>query len=204
MSKRAVVFIFIGIILLIGVSSGGFFLYKNSHKVISPVTQIQPPTPTPEALVTWTDQSQFSFQYPKSLTLNPHDEDKTNYAHVELTSATHSGNLIVWTKDTTAASIDDWAKQIKVANSLDSTLGGEPAKIILTSEGNEQITLTGIHGGYLYQVEVNPRDSDYWNQVFNTVTSTYKFTGQIENTQDDSKTAQPPADSGSDDEEVVE
>lgn len=172
--KKALIFILL--LIIIGVSS--FVVYKKflSVNVVSPVTQVQPTAAPPEELATWIDPSEFSFQYPKNLTLNPHDEDQENYAHVELTSATHSGNLILWTKDTNSKDLEDWLKQTKIQGALDSTLGEEPAKKVLTSAGETQkLTTTAIRGGYLYQIEANLVDSDFWKRIYETVSSTYKF-----------------------------
>ena len=55
-------------------------------------TEIVSITPTPvivEEKTAWDDQSGFTIQYPISLKLNSHNEDKDNYAHLEFTSATH-------------------------------------------------------------------------------------------------------------------
>lgn len=205
MLKRRSVFIIIGIIVLAVVGLGGFFLYKNSQKQISPVAQIQPPTPTTEALSTWNDQSQFTFQYPKSLTLNPHDEDQVNYAHVELTSIkNHPGNLIVWAKDTTASDIARWIKQNKITGSIDTILGGLPAeKHVITEESIIQVTSV-IKDGYLYQIEANITDTDFWDPILKTVTSSFAFTKVTPEQQESA----PDTDSGGQDtggdEEVVE
>lgn len=176
------------IVIILGFLGGAiFFVVKNSEvaEVIPTVT----PTPPEEELATYEDQSEFSFQYPKSLNLNPHDEDRENYAHVELTSPSHAGNIILWTKDTTSTSLENWVKDNKVAGSLDSTLGEEIAKKVLINEGGQKITLTTIRNGYLYQIEASLTDFDFWNKIFEIVSSTYKFVpGQ--NAQEDTATSQ--------------
>lgn len=152
-----------------------FYLqFKTKFSAVSPVSQITP-TPTVEEMSIWTDPAQFSFQYPRALALNPHNEDQTNYAHVELTSATHSGNLIVWVKDTTSDTIDNWILKEKIKNAIDSELASVSAKKVLTTNENNNITLSTIRNGYLYQIEVNPTNNDFWNKIFNQVTSTFKF-----------------------------
>lgn len=177
MEKRRIILISLGIIVtLLILILGVYFRYKFAAKVVSPLTEIQPTSTPTKELATWDDQAEFSFQYPKSLSLNPHPEDKENYAHVELTSATHSGSLVVWTKDTTAENIDDWAKQTKTQNAIDSTLGGEPAKKILINNELRKLTTSVVHNGYLYQIEVNLADFDFWNKVYETVSSSFKFT----------------------------
>lgn len=193
MEKRKITLISLGIIvILLVLISGVYFRYKFAAKVVSPLTEIQPTSTPAEESATWDDQAEFSFQYPKSLSLNPHPEDQENYAHVELTSATHSGSLVVWTKDTTAENIDDWAKQTKTQNAIDSTLGGEPAKKISTNEENKKLTTTVIRNGYLYQIEVILADLpdrqagfDFWNKVYETVSSSFKFTSSQDKQRED-------------------
>src|SRR3990167_11111285 len=100
MNKGKIILLTFLIIIVLGLAGGGiYYKYQSATKIAIPVDNTQP-TPIPEEeLATWTDQSEFSFQYPKSLKLNPHDEDTENYAHVELTSSTYPGNLIIWVKD---------------------------------------------------------------------------------------------------------
>lgn len=154
---------------------GGYLLYKSANKVASPISQAKPTTSPVEDLATWTDQAEFSFQYPKSLKLNPHEEDEENYAHVELTSSSNSGNLIVWVKDTIADTTDAYVKQKKLNGGIDSTLDGEKAIKILTSDESDRLTVSSIRNGYLYQIEVNLEDKEHWQKIYETVYSSFKF-----------------------------
>lgn len=208
-NKSIIILIAAGVLIVTVVIFVVLLRFKSSGKVATPISEIQQTPSIAEELSTWTDQSGFSFQYPQSLSLNSHDEDKENYAHIELTSATHPGNLIVWVKDTEVGSIDDWIKQEKIQGSLDSTLGSEAAKKVLISGDSSKILTSSIKDGYLYQIEVNPKDFNYWNKISDLISSTYKFlpiqekTGKTsvsaENTSDNSSTEE-----GSSDEEVVE
>lgn len=166
------------IVILLLLAGGGYFVYQKyfSSPVISPLTEVQPTAAPAEELAEWVDQSEFAFRYPKSLKLDPHEEDQQNYAHVELTSATHSGNLIVWVKDTNSKDLEDWVKKTKTTGVLESTLGGESAKKVLTSGDKGQVLIvTTIRDGYLYQIESNFGEGNYWNQVYQIVSSTFKF-----------------------------
>jgi len=164
-------------VLILGAVGAGLYFKFNTPKKEVPLVLDTGPTPTsiPE-LAPWIDQSEFSFQYPKELSLNPHEEDKVNYAHVELTSATHSGSLIAWTKDTTSTTIEDWAKKSKLEGYIDTTLAGLPAKKIISDQTPRKLTTSTIRNGYLYQIEVNLEDVDFWNKVYDTVYSSFKFT----------------------------
>lgn len=175
---------------------------KNSTEVVSPMSGVQPTPTTVEELATWIDQSGFIFQYPKSLILNPHDEDKENYAHVELTSATHSGNIIVWAKDTTATDNSSWLKIAKVSSSIDTTLGGEAAKKVLN---DQKSLISDVHNGYLYQIEANLTDAPFWQKVYDTVSSSFAFTENNAATNIDNSGTISSEESTSDEgEEVIE
>lgn len=177
MSKKKIILIAVLVIVVFAAAGVSAFNLTKSSQVSSPVTSLSPtPTVTEEELVAWTDPAEFTFQYPKSLILDPHDEDEKNYAHVELKSATHSGNLIVWVKDTTAEDITEWERIEKIQNSIDSNLGGENAKKVLLNGESRKIITSTIYGGYLYQIEVNPEDFEYWNSIYNQVIGTFKFT----------------------------
>jgi len=166
------------IIIILGLlTGGGYFAYRQflAPKVINPVANVQPTPLSAEELVEWIDQSEFSIKYPKSLKLDPHEEDQVNYAHLELTAAEKQGNLIVWVKDTNAEDIEDWIKKEKITSAIDSTLGGEPAKKVLSNETDQKLTLTTIRGGYLYQIEVNDKGENYWNKIFEIIAPSFTF-----------------------------
>jgi len=183
-----------------------FYLRSRSGVLTSPVSDTIPTPTAAEELATWTDPAQFSFQYPKSLALNPHDEDQENYAHVELTSAIHAGNLIVWAKDTTAQTIDDWVSQQKIKNAIDSNLDNVPAKKVLTAGDVNKLIVSTIQGGYLYQIEVNLADNVFWNKILDTVVSTFKFTPAegTKQEQGSNSSVEKGSDIYSGDEEVIE
>ena len=53
----------------------------------------------------------FSFSYPEGLTVDKHDEDQENYAHIEMTLKDTLGNVIVWAKDAPASDLAAWIKK---------------------------------------------------------------------------------------------
>ena len=96
-------------------------------------------------MATWTDPAGFTFQYPKDVTIDKHDEDTENYAHVEMTHKDHPGNLIVWAKDTKAADVNAWVKtekQFGGATVSEATLGGKPAKTVSVESPKKVFTGT--------------------------------------------------------------
>lgn len=188
---------------------GGYYLSHAKTKVVSPLSLQASVSATPiqEELTTWEDPSEFSFVYPKGLKLNQHDEDKINYAHLELTSDTHPGRIIFWAKDTNEISIDNWAKKNDAKGALDTTLGDEKAKKILITDPSQKIITSALHNGYLYQAEGEMGD-DYWKKVYGDVLASYKFTSTkpSKNTEsvDDSSTSSDDSQSSYDEEETIQ
>lgn len=179
------------VVLLLG--TGGVYLAQKKSTVISPGESVSP-TPAPKVeLATWNDESGFSFQYPKNLSVNKHEEDNENYAHVELTNADHPGKIIVWVKD--APKI--WPPT--GGTTLDTMLGGLAAKKILTAAPVRMLTVGTVSEGLLFSVEATLTDSEYWTGVHDTITNSFTFT------QDTSAPAAGQSSGDSvDEEEVVE
>lgn len=174
------VFIIVLTIISVAIITGSGIYFAKSKFNNNQTSNLAKPTESPkEELTSWEDQSGFKFEYPKSLKLNPHEEDQENYAHLELTSTEHEGGLIVWAKDTKLETIVDWAKEAKVQNAIDTTLSEESAKkeLINSPDGKEagKLVTSAIHKGYLYQIDVTLADRDYWNKIYDTVSSTFKF-----------------------------
>lgn len=206
---RKVVFIILGVTAVLVTLILVVFLTLKKETVVSSEVKVVPTSIPLEETTTWNDQAQFSFQYPKSLSLNPHNEDQVNYAHVELSSATHSGNLIVWVKDSAADTIDNWVKTEKIKNAIDSSLADVPGKKVLTTGDINKLTISVIQNGYLYQIETNLEDADFWNKTLDIVTSSFKFTSlgssTVKQQTPDTSTDQSPGTNGvSTEEEVVE
>lgn len=168
-----------GAIIVLGVVVGGaFFFLQQNTKVISPGEVVSAPTPAVE-MATWNDVAGFSFQSPKDLSVNKHEEDPDNYAHVELISRDHPGNIIVWVKDLPpgVTTLDSWVKKLYPgATILDTKLGGEPAKKILTTTPVKMLTVGAISDNLLFSVEGTLTDSEYWSRVHDTVTGSFAFT----------------------------
>ncbi|MBI3379478.1 hypothetical protein HY029_01845 [Candidatus Gottesmanbacteria bacterium] len=188
----------------------GYLKFKSAV-FTSPVSTNQPtPTIVVEEMSIWIDPAEFSFQYPKSLVLNPHNEDQENYAHVELTSPTHAGNIIVWVKDTTADTIENWVGMGKIKNAIDSDLSGVPSKKVLSTGDNSKLTISAIQSGYLYQIEANLDDRDFWNKALDSVVSSFKFvsspSGSMKQKSTDTSSDTGSVDSGGStgDEEIIE
>ncbi len=165
-----------GVIIVLGVVAGGVFLFSQRNtKVISPAGQSPlggaQPTPTPAvSLTTWDDPAGFSFQYPKDLSVNKHEDDNENYAHVELTNVAHPGSIIVWASDVSSA----WPP--KGGTSIDTTLGGIAAKKILVSTPSAKLIVGAVSEGLVFKIEGTLTDKPYWQTVEDGIVKTFAFT----------------------------
>lgn len=177
--KKVLLVVAVGVILG-GVGVGAYLAWSRS-KVETKNTTLPAQEAPKEKLLTWTDSAGFSFQYPDGLTVNKHDEDKENYAHIELTNKDYPGGVIVWAKDTTAADVTAWAKtekRFKGANILDSTLAGLPAKKVLLSDPSNMLIVGTVDSDIIWTVETSLDEGDYWSKVHDTIAGSFAFTPQ--------------------------
>lgn len=165
--------------ILVGtLAAGGYIWIKKTRtpQSTSPATQQEV---SKIKLLDWKDPAGFTFQYPEGVTIDKHDEDKENYAHVEMTNATHQGRLIVWAKDTIAADVAAWVKTEKTfrdASIVDTMLGGEPAKKILIISPTKKVIVGTIFDEILWFIEVESGEGDYWQTTLDTIAGSFKFT----------------------------
>src|SRR3989344_6428576 len=165
------------IIALVAVAAAGvgfYYLKSPQPNVTSP--EVSAPTPTPEELVEWKDAAGFSFQYPKSLKSDIHEEDNENYAHIEFTHPDYPGSVIVWAKDTTAADATAWVKKEKTfagGTVLDTTLGETDAKKVLLSDPEKKVITAVVDDSIVFYVEGVFEDSEFWTKTYDTITSTF-------------------------------
>ncbi len=147
---------------------------------VTPQSGAQTPTPTTAVtLKSWEDPAGFTMKYPDTLSMDKHDEDKTNYAHVELTDPAHPGRVVVWVKDLPKGITDtlSWSKSVATGSaiSFDTTIGGKPAKKILIP-GPPKAAVTGIvWDGVLWLAEADLTDEAYWQGVYTAVTDSFAF-----------------------------
>ncbi len=159
--------IIIGVIVVLGIAGSGLYIYSQRNtQVLSPGEAVSG-TPTPSVELTkWTDPAGFTVQYPKELTVDKNEEDNENYAHFELTNKDHPGGLIVWVKDPPKK----WPPT--GVTIIDSTLGGEPAKKIIT---DTTLSVGCLCEDLLFLVEATLTDKEYWNGIFDTVSNSFAF-----------------------------
>lgn len=203
--NKKLIFIITGFLII--AASGGFYLYKTQG-MLNPLAG-SAPTPMPKAVVefaVWKDPMGFTLQYPKNLTLNTHDEDKDNYAHVEAAASGSAESIVVWAKDNPYDTLADWLKKDKTvagASALDTTWGGQPAKKVMVggdASGGGRIVTAVIYDDMLWLLDGVPGKDDKFNQTYDSMLSGFKFY-PLKTSAASGDTA---ADSGGGDEEVVE
>jgi hypothetical protein len=177
--KKIFLCIFSVVILCISVGAVLFLkqLGSKPQYTLQKTVSVSPsPTPSQELLI-WDDPAGFSFKYPKGVTINNHDEDQINYAHIEITNPVYKGRIIVWAKDTVATTIADWLKKepsLKDAVSIDTTFGGNEAKKVMVKvPTSKQITAT-LDEDILVMVETELDDA-YWQQVNDGIVESFTF-----------------------------
>lgn len=205
--KKFVFPIFIGL-LIGGIVSGGYLWWIRNQSV--PVEQTAVATPTPAPLLVWNDPNGFTFQYPEGLSVNIHDEDKENYAHLEFTHPDHPGNLIVWGKDLPKGVTDaaGWVKNEKRftgASVLDTQLGGQKAAKIMIEGVTRTVVSGAVNDSILWSVEAKLEDAKFWTGVHTTITDSFTFVSVKEPGSEATTEPAPVVETQSvDEEEVVE
>lgn len=181
MFRRFVLPVILGIILLI-IPGILFYLVKtgdagekeNTDTVsvredaesVHPVTKL------------WDDQAGFTFRYPENLRINPHEEDMENYAHIEITDPEHSGNLIIWAKDASYSSLDEWIEDdpaLNAGTSVDTTLGDQPAKKIAVQTPEKMLITGTFFDGMLVILEARSAEGKYWQQIHQSISEDFTF-----------------------------
>ena len=157
----------------------GTIIFINLNKSNTPAPELnQEPSKQEITSNLWDDQAGFTFQYPPDVTIDKHDEDEENYAHVELTQKDHPGNLKVWVKDTTAADIAAWVKtekRLKGATITDTMLGGQAAKEIRLAGADNLMLVAAIYDDLLFSIETTLGDSGYWTKIYEQVADSFAF-----------------------------
>lgn len=170
-------------VVIVGALVGGYLFLsgKGPASLVSPASK-SPAKVTEKAkpleLTIWKDPLGFTFSYPKDAKLNPHDEDQENYAHVELTSSEHPGGIIVWAKDTTYATVEDWVNEDPVAmeaSALGTNLSEEEAKKLFIVQPEKRLVTGAIYDNLLFLIEVTPRNESYWERAYDEVLKSFSF-----------------------------
>jgi len=160
-------------VVLVG---GGLFLvfnpFADRSSLVSPLgNESQESKP---ALETWDDPAGFKFSYFKGITIDNHQEDEENYAHLELTSPDYPGKILVWMKDKEEKTLDDWvANQEGNPQVFDSELGGQPAKKMAFLSPKKMMTV-GFDQEVVIIVEVFP-ENEWWDKAYEQIIESFEL-----------------------------
>lgn len=194
--------------LLIGLIGAGVYLYISQNtSVVSPKGAEGDVTPTPGTMLTWNDPAGFTLTYPEGLSVNKHDEDTLNYAHVEFTAPGKSGSVVVWVKDIPKGVTDTstWVKKdpaVSAGTAFDTTLGGQPAQKVLLANSPKKQIVGSIFDDALFYVETILDADNYWQTTTNQMLQSFTFK-PINITVSNPGTGSAPDDSSAVDEEEI-
>lgn len=181
MNKKLVVAIGVGCVLLVAAG----LLYVFREKLMPGLGEKTLPTgsqeSTPKYSFTWQlweDPAGFSFEYPKELKLNPHPEDETSYAHLELTSPDQPGTVTITVNDAEYPDIESWMSEdelVKGGSGLDTKVASMAAKKVALGKDRE-ITAFIDWDQVVYVVDATGENRDYWKPIYNHVLDSFKLT----------------------------
>jgi hypothetical protein len=176
--KIGVIFLLSAIFVGIVFGSAWWLGRKNSTNKQATMMPVISPTPARAVEKIWDDPAGFTFRYDENLAIDKHDEDKENYAHLELTHPAHPGSIIVWVTDTTAQDSDSWVKTEKTftgANIIDTTLGDQPAKKVVVPGVEKKIVTGSIYDGLLWYAEGLLGTDPYWTDQYALLLDSWVF-----------------------------
>ena len=178
MSKVWVIGGSVGLVIIVGIIGGFFFLEKDTI-LTSPIL---PPGGTRVELgkiTTYIDEGGFSFQYPQEVKVSDiTPQDDLHYSILEITYSGEKGKITITVRDTERGDVEDWLEgdlsSPKLASLVGATsLGQIPAKQYSYSNGAQKMLLTvAVDSGILYLIE-GEKDSGFWEEMQNLVVSSF-------------------------------
>lgn len=202
-------FLIIGTAIIIPVVIILFVQRSFSTKTKSPSTKTVTNQEGDEVVgdKSYADPAGFQFDYPGELVITPQKTKEDEYANVFLRSRKKKGEIHIYIKDTTAATLDQYLRQNKITstatNSAQITLDDLEGKTISTATGAKTIV---VDSNIVYILEVATReDKNMWMDTYEKILTSFKFSE--EQTSEDASA--PPVDSSSEEfsdveEEIVE
>jgi hypothetical protein len=175
MNKRVVIVIICLFLLLVGLAII-VLKFQQRGSIVSPVGSPGEESQPVVELTNWEDPAGFMFSYPETLSLDPHEEDEENYAHLELTAPAKEGKIIIWLKETNYTDIKDYvaAEVGESAAVLDTDLAGASAKKIAYADP-QRMVIAAIDVDALLLLEMTPDEEGYWQKVFDQILASFEF-----------------------------
>lgn len=122
----------------------------------------------------WNDPGGFKFSYPESWLFDPHEQDVTNYANLDITKRGNEGGIKVLATDSKYKMILDWTKKdtLVIGSSfVETSLAGVKAQKALLKTGG--IVIGAIDQGVLYTIELKPDSTGYWETEYNKLIASF-------------------------------
>ena len=178
--NRKIILVAAGL-LIVGSLAGLALVFKDkflpSAALVSPATGSQQVSKFTFEWQQWEDPAGFSFEYPKELKLNPHQEDKTSYAHLELTSPNQPGNITITVNDTDYPDIESWMSQdelVKEGSGLDTQVASMAAKKVAL-DNDREVTAFIDWDQVIYLVEATGENQQYWQAIYRHILDSFKL-----------------------------
>lgn len=176
MGNKKIIIVSLSILVIVIVL---VLLIFNSKKKIAPASLISLENKITVAekepskiLKVYNDDSGFSFKYPEDVQINKKDttNDSTAYANLEISSSQTKGSISVKVLDTKFKSVDEWFLENKLTSAKEIKIGeisGKEANI------NNKITAAGLDQNVLFVIEVDSQNQKYWDDVYQTILSSF-------------------------------
>ena len=176
MNKKILIGV-VALFILAGVGGGAYFAFKGQEVKNPSFGGVE--NKNDQILTTYKDPNLgFVFEYPNNLTVNPHEEDKENYAYVELTAAGSDGSIVIWAKDTTYTDLSEWMQgedEVAGGNAIDTTWGGKEAKKVRITKPAPKVVTATLYDDLLFLIEETPDKEGKLDTAYENILSSFKF-----------------------------
>lgn len=207
MNKR-IIGVLIGVVSL---SIGMVVILNNTQEDSKPSSSIAPTISVvkmpSEELQEYVDDSGFSFQYSKDITIKKQeDKDDTLYANLLLVSDQVNGNISIKISDSKLGSLDEWLKSTKGA-----TMAGKPNEIKLFGmnayelKNGKNIVTAALDNGILFTISMDALgNSVFWQNVYEKLINSFSFTVPQTSNEGSTDESQSSGDEIVEEEEIIE
>ncbi|MBU0618737.1 hypothetical protein KKD62_00715 [Patescibacteria group bacterium] len=174
-------FLLAGCLILLAAGIGYLVFKPEKNQLIKPIGQQEKTAPKKFTfeLIDWEDPAGFAFSYPQQLKLDPHEEDKINYSHLELSSDQYPGRIIIMVNDAKYPTIEDWLANeptVQNGNALDTQVAEVTAKRIALPEGQEITAFIDLDQ-VIYLIQKEAADEiEFWGAVYKAILDSFKLT----------------------------
>lgn len=200
-----------GLIGIVGLSIGMVVVLNNTQKDSQPSTSIAPTMSVvkmpSEELQEYVDDSGFSFQYSKDITIKKQeDKDDTLYANLLLVSDQVNGNISIKIADSKLSSLDEWLE-----NTKEATMTGKPNEIKFSGmsayelKNGKKIVTVALDNGILFTISMEAlENSIFWQKVYDKLINSFSFTVPQTSTGESTDESQSSGDEIVEEEEIIE